>query len=157
VYFTRNTFWHGMDLWHRCKWRYSLVPTFRIRYNRRLYSRSKKTNSAVSGSEYNMLRVNGKYGCRDIRKLTAISLWNPSSARARTPIPQTQITAARIGNRCTTRLRCRTTRHTIIVEIRYVFTASKGTSIYKPHTAYGMVGTTSAAYLGDAGDFRYLR
>ena len=27
-------------------------------------------------------------------------------------------------------------------------TQSKGTSIYKPHTAYGMVGTSSAAYLG---------
>jgi hypothetical protein len=28
------------------------------------------------------------------------------------------------------------------------YTSSKGTFIYKPHTAYGMVGTTSAAYLG---------
>lgn len=28
------------------------------------------------------------------------------------------------------------------------YTYSKGTFIYKPHTAYGMVGTTAAAYLG---------
>ena len=28
------------------------------------------------------------------------------------------------------------------------YTSSKGTSIYKPHTAYGMVGTSAAAYLG---------
>ena len=28
------------------------------------------------------------------------------------------------------------------------YTQSKGTFIYKPHTAYGMVGTSSAAYLG---------
>jgi hypothetical protein len=28
------------------------------------------------------------------------------------------------------------------------YTQNKGTSIYKPHTAYGMVGTTAAAYLG---------
>jgi hypothetical protein len=28
------------------------------------------------------------------------------------------------------------------------YTQSKGTSIYKPHTAYGMVGTSAAAYLG---------
>jgi hypothetical protein len=28
------------------------------------------------------------------------------------------------------------------------YTQSKGTFIYKPHTAYGMVGTTAAAYLG---------
>lgn len=28
------------------------------------------------------------------------------------------------------------------------YTASKGTFIYKPHTAYGMVGTSAAAYLG---------
>jgi hypothetical protein len=27
------------------------------------------------------------------------------------------------------------------------YTSSKGTFIYKPHTAYGMVGTTSASYL----------
>ncbi len=27
------------------------------------------------------------------------------------------------------------------------YTSSKGTSIYKPHTAYGAVGTTAAAYL----------
>jgi hypothetical protein len=27
------------------------------------------------------------------------------------------------------------------------YTQSKGTFIYKPHTAYGMVGTTAAAYL----------
>ena len=27
------------------------------------------------------------------------------------------------------------------------YTYSKGTFIYKPHTAYGMVGTTAAAYL----------
>jgi hypothetical protein len=27
------------------------------------------------------------------------------------------------------------------------YTHSKGTSIYKPHTAYGMVGRTSAGYL----------
>jgi hypothetical protein len=27
------------------------------------------------------------------------------------------------------------------------YTSSKGTSIYKPHTAYGMVGTSAAAYL----------
>ena len=28
------------------------------------------------------------------------------------------------------------------------YTSSKGTFIYKPHTAYGMVGTSSSAYLG---------
>jgi hypothetical protein len=28
------------------------------------------------------------------------------------------------------------------------YTQSKGTFIYKPHTAYGMVGTSSATYLG---------
>lgn len=28
------------------------------------------------------------------------------------------------------------------------YTASKGTFLYKPHTAYGMVGTSAAAYLG---------
>lgn len=28
------------------------------------------------------------------------------------------------------------------------YTYSKGTYIYKPHTAYGMVGTTAAGYLG---------
>lgn len=28
------------------------------------------------------------------------------------------------------------------------YTSSKGMSIYKPHTAYGMVGTSAAAYLG---------
>lgn len=28
------------------------------------------------------------------------------------------------------------------------YTSSKGTYIYQPHTAYGMVGTTAAAYLG---------
>jgi hypothetical protein len=28
------------------------------------------------------------------------------------------------------------------------YTWSKGTFIYKPHTAYGMVGTSAAAYLG---------
>ena len=28
------------------------------------------------------------------------------------------------------------------------YTSSKGTFIYKPHTAYGMVGTSAAAYLG---------
>ena len=28
------------------------------------------------------------------------------------------------------------------------YTQSKGTHIYKPHTAYGMVGTSAAAYLG---------
>jgi hypothetical protein len=28
------------------------------------------------------------------------------------------------------------------------YTSSKGMFIYKPHTAYGMVGTSSAAYLG---------
>jgi len=28
------------------------------------------------------------------------------------------------------------------------YTASKGTFIYKPHTAYGMVGTSASAYLG---------
>jgi hypothetical protein len=28
------------------------------------------------------------------------------------------------------------------------YTHSKGTFIYKPHTAYGMVGTSAAAYLG---------
>ena len=28
------------------------------------------------------------------------------------------------------------------------YTQSKGTFIYQPHTAYGMVGTSSAAYLG---------
>ncbi len=27
------------------------------------------------------------------------------------------------------------------------YTSSKGTFVYKPHTAYGMVGTTSASYL----------
>jgi hypothetical protein len=27
------------------------------------------------------------------------------------------------------------------------YTSSKGTFIYKPHSAYGMVGTSSAAYL----------
>jgi hypothetical protein len=27
------------------------------------------------------------------------------------------------------------------------YTSSKGTFIYKPHTAYGMVGTSSAGYL----------
>lgn len=27
------------------------------------------------------------------------------------------------------------------------YTASKGTFIYKPHSAYGLVGTTAAAYL----------
>lgn len=27
------------------------------------------------------------------------------------------------------------------------YTASKGTFVYKPHTAYGMVGTSSAGYL----------
>ena len=27
------------------------------------------------------------------------------------------------------------------------YTSSKGTNIYKPHTAYGAVGTTAAAYL----------
>ena len=27
------------------------------------------------------------------------------------------------------------------------YTASKGTFIYQPHTAYGMVGTSAAAYL----------
>jgi hypothetical protein len=27
------------------------------------------------------------------------------------------------------------------------YTSSKGTFIYQPHTAYGMVGTTAAAYL----------
>ncbi len=27
------------------------------------------------------------------------------------------------------------------------YTASKGTFIYQPHTAYGMVGTTAASYL----------
>ncbi len=27
------------------------------------------------------------------------------------------------------------------------YTQSKGTFIYKPHSAYGMVGTTSASYL----------
>ena len=27
------------------------------------------------------------------------------------------------------------------------YTQSKGTFIYKPHTAYGMVGTTAASYL----------
>ncbi len=27
------------------------------------------------------------------------------------------------------------------------YTSSKGTFIYKPHTAYGMVGTTAASYL----------
>lgn len=27
------------------------------------------------------------------------------------------------------------------------YTSSKGTFIYKPHTAYGMVGTSAAAYL----------
>lgn len=27
------------------------------------------------------------------------------------------------------------------------YTSSKGASIYKPHTAYGAVGTTAAAYL----------
>jgi hypothetical protein len=28
------------------------------------------------------------------------------------------------------------------------YTYSKGTFIYKPHSAYGMVGTSAAAYLG---------
>jgi len=28
------------------------------------------------------------------------------------------------------------------------YTQSKGTFIYKPHTAYGMVGTSASAYLG---------
>jgi len=28
------------------------------------------------------------------------------------------------------------------------YTQSKGTFIYQPHTAYGMVGTSAAAYLG---------
>jgi hypothetical protein len=28
------------------------------------------------------------------------------------------------------------------------YTQSKGTFIYKPHTSYGMVGTSAAAYLG---------
>ena len=28
------------------------------------------------------------------------------------------------------------------------YTSSKGTFIYKPHTAYGMVGTSAADYLG---------
>lgn len=28
------------------------------------------------------------------------------------------------------------------------YTQSKGTFIYKPHTAYGMVGTSAAGYLG---------
>ena len=28
------------------------------------------------------------------------------------------------------------------------YTSSKGTFIYKPHNAYGMVGTSAAAYLG---------
>jgi hypothetical protein len=28
------------------------------------------------------------------------------------------------------------------------YTSSKGTFIYQPHTAYGMVGTSAAAYLG---------
>ena len=28
------------------------------------------------------------------------------------------------------------------------YTSSKNMFIYKPHTAYGMVGTTAAAYLG---------
>lgn len=28
------------------------------------------------------------------------------------------------------------------------YTSSKGTFIYKPHTAYGMVGTSASAYLG---------
>ena len=28
------------------------------------------------------------------------------------------------------------------------YTSSKGTFIYKPHTTYGMVGTSAAAYLG---------
>ena len=28
------------------------------------------------------------------------------------------------------------------------YTSSKGTFIYKPHSAYGMVGTSAAAYLG---------
>jgi hypothetical protein len=28
------------------------------------------------------------------------------------------------------------------------YTQSKGTFIYKPHSAYGMVGTSAAAYLG---------
>jgi len=27
------------------------------------------------------------------------------------------------------------------------YTASKGTFIYKPHTAYGMVGTSAASYI----------
>ena len=29
-----------------------------------------------------------------------------------------------------------------------LLSSSKGMSIYKPHTAYGMVGTSAAAYLG---------
>ena len=28
------------------------------------------------------------------------------------------------------------------------YTSSKGTFIYKPHSAYGMVGTSAAGYLG---------
>ena len=34
------------------------------------------------------------------------------------------------------------------VPTKLCYTSSKGTFIYKPHTAYGMVGTSSAAYLG---------
>ena len=30
----------------------------------------------------------------------------------------------------------------------FCYTTSKGTFIYKPHSAYGMVGTSAAAYLG---------
>ena len=30
----------------------------------------------------------------------------------------------------------------------WCYTTAKGTYIYKPHTAYGMVGTSAAAYLG---------
>ena len=30
----------------------------------------------------------------------------------------------------------------------FCYTWSKGTFIYKPHSAYGMVGTSAAAYLG---------
>jgi hypothetical protein len=32
-------------------------------------------------------------------------------------------------------------------KINICYTSSKGTFIYKPHTAYGMVGTTAAAHL----------
>lgn len=45
-------------------------------------------------------------------------------------------------------------RVTLPYNIRYnncsntlCYTQSKGTFIYKPHTAYGMVGTTAAGYL----------